>query len=207
MAAEKLRDGEWWERTLQPLRERERAATLAAAGAAAEGAAAEGGSSPPQPTGIRAAVVEARRQKLAAAADKQAAALLVEREDAELAERAQLVRLALPKQRVQRLEMLQAVLSCRPARTCMICVVICLRHCPPSCPRSGAPFPPHWTASAATKSAAQTRGLASVSQRSAGCRPWLVSRLGVCKHARRQSLAEAAVCSAVCCCLTQASLP
>ncbi len=145
MAAEKLRDGEWWERTLQPLRERERAATLAAAGAAAEGAAAEGGSSPPQPTGIRAAVVEARRQKLAAAADKQAAALLVEREDAELAERAQLVRLALQRQqRVQQLEMLQAVLSCRLPRACMVGVVICLAPLPPL-PAPGTERPAHHT--------------------------------------------------------------
>lgn len=145
MAAEKLRDGEWWERTLQPLRERERAATLAAAGAATEGIG-----SPPQQTGMRAAVVEARRHKLAAAAEKQAAALLVDREDAELAERAHLVRLGAAgvhttawNWRLMCIGVTQLHLP-----TCHLSCVCPLMSCnPPAllpchCRRSGAPCPP-----------------------------------------------------------------
>ena len=84
LAAEKLRDEEWWRQTLAPLRRLEAAASLAA------GAATGGDGSPGSGEGLgpRAAAAARRRQAAAEAAGQSAARLAAEREDAELEERA-----------------------------------------------------------------------------------------------------------------------
>jgi xeroderma pigmentosum group C-complementing protein len=92
LAAEKLRDEEWWQGTLRPLRQLEAAATLAAGagdGGSPAGAAAGAGAAALGPV---AAAAAKKRQKKGAAVEQAAAKLLAEREDAELAQRVQQVR-------------------------------------------------------------------------------------------------------------------
>jgi hypothetical protein len=94
LAAEKLRDEEWWQGTLRPLRQLEAAATLAAGagdGGSPAGAAASAGAGA-APLGPVAAAAAKKRQKKGAAVEQAAAKLLAEREDAELAQRVQQVR-------------------------------------------------------------------------------------------------------------------
>jgi hypothetical protein len=83
VAAQKLRDEEWWQQTLAPLARLERAASMAAVAAPAGGAASD--------DGPRAAAAAKRRQQAAEAAEQSAARLAAAREDAELRERAQRV--------------------------------------------------------------------------------------------------------------------
>ncbi|PSC69590.1 DNA repair complementing XP-C cells-like protein [Micractinium conductrix] len=91
LAAEKMRDEEWWRLTLAPLRQREEAARLASA---ANAGASPGGSA--LQAGPVAAKAAQRQQQRAAAAGRQEAKLAADREDAELAEREQRERATLP---------------------------------------------------------------------------------------------------------------
>jgi xeroderma pigmentosum group C-complementing protein len=106
--ASQKRDEEWWRQTLAPLKELQHAASLAAQanGIAATNTAIGGGggkdgggkggskagAAAREDLGPRAAAVARKRQRQAEAADRGAVQLAAEREDAELAERAQRVR-------------------------------------------------------------------------------------------------------------------